>query len=59
MQEPDKLRRIRLEELRREIAKGIEAADRGELVPGKQVFKELRERTEEIAKQRDTPSDSR
>lgn len=33
----------RLEELRREIAKGIAQADRGETVDGAQVFRELHE----------------
>ena len=43
VQERDELRRIRLEDLRREIRLGIEAADRGELVDGPQFFQELRE----------------
>ena len=33
-----------LEELRREIARGIEQADRGELIDGEEVFRELRRR---------------
>ena len=37
-------RRIKLEALRREIAKGIEQLDRGEGIPGEQVFAELREK---------------
>ncbi|RJP24379.1 MAG: type II toxin-antitoxin system ParD family antitoxin [Candidatus Omnitrophota bacterium] len=36
----------RFEELRREIAIGIEQADRGELVNGKEVFSKLRERND-------------
>ena len=44
LQERDELRRARLEELRREIARGVEQADRGELIDGEEVFRELRER---------------
>jgi antitoxin ParD1/3/4 len=50
LQERDELRRIRLEELRREIATGIEAADRGELVLAKEVFEGLRKRNDEAAR---------
>jgi antitoxin ParD1/3/4 len=50
LQERDELRRLRLQELRREIAKGIEAADRGDLIPAAEAFKELRERNLETAK---------
>jgi len=42
MQQRDEIRRVRLEELRREISIGIQAADRGELVDGEQFFEELR-----------------
>jgi len=41
MQERDQIRRVRLEELRRDVSIGIEAADRGELVDGEQFFEEL------------------
>jgi antitoxin ParD1/3/4 len=51
LQERDELRRLRLEELRREIARGIEAADRGDLVPADEVFARLRQRNEETARQ--------
>ena len=34
--------------LKREIARGIEAADRGELIPAEEVFRELRKRNAEI-----------
>jgi antitoxin ParD1/3/4 len=50
LQERDELRQIRLQELRREIAIGIEAADRGELVSAAEVFEGLRERNEEVAR---------
>ena len=33
LQERDEIRKVRLEELRREISRGVEAADRGELHP--------------------------
>jgi antitoxin ParD1/3/4 len=36
------LERIRLERLRKEIALGIEQADRGELIDGEEVFRHLR-----------------
>jgi antitoxin ParD1/3/4 len=52
LQERDELRRARLEELRREIARGLEQADRGELIDGEQVFRELRQRNAEAAKQK-------
>jgi antitoxin ParD1/3/4 len=42
LQQQDELQHLRLAELRREIAKGIEAADRGELVHAEQVFQEMR-----------------
>lgn len=50
LQERDELRRLRFQELQREIAKGIDAADRGELIPGEEVFRELRKRNSGIAK---------
>jgi antitoxin ParD1/3/4 len=52
LQERDELRRVRLEELRREIAVGIEAADRGDLVPADEVFAQLRQRNEEAARRK-------
>jgi antitoxin ParD1/3/4 len=52
LQERDQLQGERLEFLRAEIAKGIEAADQGELVPADEVFRELRERTTAIAKRK-------
>ncbi len=38
----DNLRKIKLEELRRDIKEGIDQADSGELIDGKAVFDELR-----------------
>lgn len=53
LQERDELRRARLEELRREIARGVAQADRGELIDGEQVFRELRERNARAAAQQE------
>jgi antitoxin ParD1/3/4 len=49
LHERDELRKMRLEALRREIAKGVEAADRGELVASEEVFEALRHRTVEAS----------
>lgn len=38
----DNLRKIKLEELHRDIKEGIDQADRGDLLNGKAVFDELR-----------------
>lgn len=40
----EQYRRIKLEELKNEIQKGIDSADRGELIPGKEAFRKLREK---------------
>jgi antitoxin ParD1/3/4 len=50
LHERDELRKVRLEELRREIAKGIDAADRGELVAADDVFDLLRRRNQEATR---------
>jgi antitoxin ParD1/3/4 len=42
-EERERLRELRLEELRKQIAVGLEQLDRGEFVPGEQVFEELKE----------------
>jgi len=42
LEERDKLQALKLEELRREIRVGIDQADRGELLDGPEVFRELR-----------------
>jgi antitoxin ParD1/3/4 len=47
LRQRDELDKIRLEELRKEIAIGIEQADRGELVDGKAVFERLRQGIQE------------
>ncbi len=38
------LRQMKLQELRRDLQLGIDQLDKGEGIPGKQVFAELRER---------------
>ena len=42
LKEREELKRIRLAELRREIAVGSEEADRGEFVDGEQTFADIR-----------------
>ena len=42
MRERDLARQQQLQELRRQIALGLAEADRGELLDGKEVFRELR-----------------
>ena len=42
LQEKEMLKQIQIEELRKEIQKGIEQADRGELVDGEEVFENIR-----------------
>jgi antitoxin ParD1/3/4 len=48
LDERDASRQQRLEELRREIAVGLEQLDRGEGVPGEQVFEALRDRSRRL-----------
>ncbi len=47
LKEREDLRKARLEALRKEIAIGVEEADRGDLVDGRRVFQELRRRSRE------------
>jgi len=49
LQEQDELRTLRLEDLRREIAKGVEQANRGELLDGEEVLAGLHQRIDEMA----------
>ncbi|MEE9391863.1 MAG: type II toxin-antitoxin system ParD family antitoxin [Planctomycetota bacterium] len=42
--ERDRIRNLRLEELRSEIKIGLDELDRGEGIPGDVVFEEIRER---------------
>jgi antitoxin ParD1/3/4 len=47
LKEREELKRLRIAELRREIAIGTAEADRGEFVEGKKVFAEIRKRSSE------------
>ena len=51
LRERDELQRMRLEELRREIRIGIDQADRGELIPAEEVFRDLRARHAELERE--------
>ena len=44
LREQDELKRLRLEELRREIARGMEQVERDELLDGDEVLNALRQR---------------
>ncbi len=45
LREQDTLRQMRLEQLRKEIAVGIEQADRGQFVDGEEFFRKLEEKS--------------
>lgn len=47
LMEQDRMTEARLEELRSEIAKGLEQARRGDLIPGEKVFARLRRKSRE------------
>jgi antitoxin ParD1/3/4 len=47
LKEREELKRLRLTELRKEIAIGSEQADRGEFVDGPQAFAKIRQRSVE------------
>lgn len=47
LKEREDVKKLRLSELRKEIATGIEQADRGEFVDGEQTFAEIRKRSAE------------
>ncbi|MFL6278323.1 MAG: type II toxin-antitoxin system ParD family antitoxin [Blastocatellia bacterium] len=49
IQEQDELRKIKLQMLRQEIAKGVEQLDRGEVIAGDQVFAELKKRNKALS----------
>ena len=42
LEEQDRLRQMRLEDLRKDIAVGLEQLDRGQFVNGEEVFRKLR-----------------
>jgi antitoxin ParD1/3/4 len=50
LQDHDRLRELKLAELRRDIEVGIKQADRGELIEGKQAFRGLRRKIRTRAK---------
>ncbi|MBI3797573.1 MAG: type II toxin-antitoxin system ParD family antitoxin [Deltaproteobacteria bacterium] len=45
LKEQDELRQFRREQLRKEVAIGLEQLDRGEGIPGKAVFEKLRQKS--------------
>jgi antitoxin ParD1/3/4 len=47
LKEREELKKLRLAELRKQIALGSEQADRGEFVDGEEVFAEIRRRSSE------------
>jgi antitoxin ParD1/3/4 len=44
LKEREELKQVHLEELRKQIARGIRQADRGEFVDGPETFREIRRR---------------
>ena len=50
MEDRDRVREMRLEDLRKEIQIGIDQLERGEVTPGEEVLRQLRERNEELKK---------
>lgn len=51
LKEREAFKQLRLNELRREIAQGVAAADRGELVDGEAVLKRIRSRKKPATRQ--------
>ena len=49
LMEREELKNLRLQELRREIARGTDQADRGELVDGEDTFRRIRARAASTA----------
>ncbi|MDF5720840.1 MAG: type II toxin-antitoxin system ParD family antitoxin [Rhizonema sp. PD37] len=49
IEESDRIREARLEALRGEIAIGVEQGDKGKVIDGEEVFKELREDIRQIS----------
>ena len=50
MDDRDRVREMRVEKLRKEIQIGVDQIERGEVTPGEEVFRELRERNEGFQK---------
>lgn len=53
LDEQELSRQARFEELRRDIRVGLDEADRGELIPAEEVFRELEERHEAFVRRSD------
>jgi antitoxin ParD1/3/4 len=51
LEERDRIRETRLEALRKEIAVGIEQGNKGEIIDGAEVFRELREDIRQISQE--------
>jgi antitoxin ParD1/3/4 len=49
LKEQDELRQFRLEQLRKEIAIGIDQGNRGQVKPAEEVFRRLRERNKQAS----------
>ena len=52
LEDQDRLREVRLEEVRRKIQTGIDQLDRGEGIDGKTVFSELQEKSKALRETR-------
>lgn len=52
LQAQDEIKRVKLQALKRDIQEGIDQLDRGEGVPGKRVFAELKKRNRTIRRKK-------
>lgn len=52
LEEQDRLRQMKLEDLKKEIKVGVDQADRGELVEGKTALQKLRSRHKESSRKK-------
>jgi len=52
LEEQDQLRALRLEEVRKKIAEGLEALDRGEGLDGDEAFEQLRKKSQARRRQK-------
>lgn len=52
LEDQDRLRHIRLEGLRKEISIGIDQANRGDLVDGKEIFQKLRAKSKILSQKK-------
>jgi antitoxin ParD1/3/4 len=52
LKEQDELRKFRLEQLRKEVAIGIDQGNRGQVKPAEEVFRRLRERNRQASLKR-------